>query len=262
MSDTKKHSKKKIVLVVLAVVAAIVGAVLGTGAAQGAVIPEPTATKVAAPAVGSITGAHLKDNTVSNLDIANGTLVEADLGVVLKYKLNQKALPGKQGPQGVQGLKGDKGDPATDVLGALGGKVAFDSTVITKIGGPFNDNKTTLGTFTLPAGKYNLGTQAKFDRKNANDPAYIAPTTVTYPQLAVRFNESAENVWGEDAGTIMGVGISPTGYVELTGSSVALVELAETTTFTVYAFGYNENRSGESAGQITAAAKIQAIKVG
>ncbi|HEY0695437.1 MAG TPA: hypothetical protein VGD71_41175 [Kribbella sp.] len=133
----------------------------------------------------------------------------------------------------------------------------FGPTVIAKIGGSYSANATDITTVSLPsAGTYAVNARVTFDRKDANDPQYLTPTTDTMPQLSLRYGSDG------DAGTIVGSPISRAGYVELTGSSVAYVTVDAATTITVRGFGYNEDRSQFGGGQITAAGVVTAVKIG
>lgn len=149
------------------------------------------------------------------------------------------------------------------LLGA-GFEAAFAPKPIAKIGGAFASRATVLGTFEMRKGVWSFNTTAKFDRVNADAAGYIAPTTESYPTLAVRFGDELK-----DAGTVMGSPISKAGYVELTGSATKTVNIPEDgTVVTVYGFGYNEDRSDfgsaddTRAAQFTAAANITVARIG
>lgn len=164
-----------------------------------------------------------------------------------------KGDTGATGDPGAAGPKGDKGDVGTTVSV----NKVFGPTVIAKIGGSYSANATEITTVSLPsAGTYAVNARVTFDRKDANDPAYLIPSTDTMPQLSLRYGTDG------DAGTIMGSPISRAGYVELTGSSVAYVTVDAATTITVRGFGYNEDRSQFGGGQITAAGVVTAVKIG
>jgi hypothetical protein len=164
--------------------------------------------------------------------------------------------PGAAGPKGDTGAAGPKGDKG-DVGTTVSVNKVFDPTVIAKIGGSYSANATEITTVSLPsAGTYAVNARVTFDRKDANDPAYLIPSTDTMPQLSLRYGTDG------DAGTIMGSPISRAGYVELTGSSVAYVTVDAATTITVRGFGYNEDRSQFGGGQITAAGVVTAVKIG
>jgi hypothetical protein len=226
--------------------------------------------------------------SVTAWSIKPGTITEDNLSAGLKAKVNAVGT-GKQGPAGADGksaydiakaggyigsaaewiasLKGDTGipgpagDPATDAFGKQGGSMVIEPTAIATIGGSWLTGKTTLKSFTLPAGTWLINSAVTFDRKDASDPDYATPTTDTMPQFALRFNTDA-NQFGEDAGTIMGNPVSKMGYVELTGSSTKAITLTDTTTITAYGFGYNEDRSGFGGGQITVGGTVSAVKIG
>lgn len=140
-------------------------------------------------------------------------------------------------------------------------KLAFGSVVngdiyntptvtVAKIGGPFAANATKVGTFTLPAGSWNLFFKARFDRT-------VTGAEGTRMQLAIR-----EGTSGEDFGTDMGTEISPTAGRELVKSGVSIVTVTEATTLDVYGFGYNDDASAAGGGEITAQAQVWAQRVG
>lgn len=153
-------------------------------------------------------------------------------------------------------------DTDTDAFGKQGGTLAIAETAIDKIGGPFATNATKAGEFTLPAGTWLVTAAVQFDRTDANDPDYQAPTTDTMPSFVLRYPG--------DAGTIMGAAISKAGYTELNGSSAMAITLDAATKITAYAFGYNEDRSGfgstgQPAGaksQFSVAGKVTAVRIG
>jgi hypothetical protein len=208
--------------------------------------------------------------SVWNASLNNNIVAERNLTPDVRTKLNTKAEPGPAGPQGPagpagsQGPKGDKGDAgpqgdtgpagpaASDVMGRMGVNKTVDPTVIEHIGGPFAANATALATFELPAGTWMINTNAVFNRTEAA----AAGATKTRPQLAIRY------AGGGDGGTIMGVDISPTVGRELLGHTATPVVLTETTVFTVFGFGYNDDSSSTGSGKITAAAQITTFRVG
>lgn len=138
---------------------------------------------------------------------------------------------------------------------------------IENVGGSYAARATELSEFTLPAGIWQVTTQARFDRLDSNQAGYVAPATDTMPQLTVR--QPVTDGPEADGGTIMGAAISRAGFTELTGSSVAtLVVDGADQTIKVRGFGYNEDRSAfGSAGdgvvaQFTAAARIVVTRIG
>lgn len=128
-------------------------------------------------------------------------------------------------------------------------------TAIAKIGGPFLDNATLLGSVDLPAGDWLVNTSAVFTRTTSG-------ATGTRPQMALRYNATQANPFGESAGTLMGVEISPTANRELTESASEYVHITEPTQMSIYGFGYNDDQSAAGSGQITAKARITLLRVG
>ena len=130
---------------------------------------------------------------------------------------------------------------------------SFDPVVIAHIGGSFKTNKTKVGEITLPAGTWLLNSTAFFARTAAG-------VEGTRPQLALRVGAST-TAFGDDFGTILGAEISPAKDRELTGSTVKVVTVKESTKVEVFAFGYNDDAGSAGSGDITAAASVVAVRV-
>jgi hypothetical protein len=201
-------------------------------------------------------------NSVWTASLNRWSVTEDKLSPAVQKKLNAVGT-GKQGPvgpkgdTGATGAQGPQGDPASDVLGK--GKVMMSPAITIKtIGGPFLTGKTFLGPFTLQPGTWLVTSNATFNRTVAAQPT----DTKTRPQLALRYDETEVNPFGDTAGTIMGVDISPTVGRELMGATVQTVYLPKATTVNVYAFGYNDDSSNFASGQITVAAQISATRIG
>jgi hypothetical protein len=240
---------------------------LGGGSATAAEPTPPARQAAAAPAANSILGYMVKDGTLFAADM-NPDLVK--WFTAAPYNNTVTGATVKDGSLGIadlsqaarDALKGAKGDPATDAFGKQGGSLTIVPKAIVTIGGGWVAGKTELSSFILPAGTWLINSAVTFDRKDATDPGYLAPTTDTMPQFALRFNATETNQFGDDAGTIMGNPISRAGYTELTGSSTKTIILDKTTTITAYGFGYNEDRSAFGGGQITAGGQVTAVKIG
>jgi hypothetical protein len=171
---------------------------------------------------------------------------------------------GPVGPMGPEGAKGEPGNPASDVFGEYAAGYNGSATV-GKIGGSYTTNATTLGTFTVTeSGKYLVSAYGFFDRLNEGAPGYEAPTTDTYLQLSVR----GGTVAAQHPGTCFTPAVSAKGFTETTCQSVQVIEANAGDTFTVRAFGYNEDRSGFGAApnsatpQFTASAAVSAVRIG
>lgn len=130
-------------------------------------------------------------------------------------------------------------------------KVVPEKT-IRNIGGKFADRKTLLSIFLLARGTWLITTNATFNRTvSAPDGA-----TKTRPMLALRTAAG-------DAGTIMGVDISPTKGRELKGATVQTVTVTGYhAPIVVDGFGYNDDGSDYASGQITVSAQITATRIG
>ncbi|MFI6681855.1 collagen-like protein [Kribbella sp. NPDC050470] len=242
---------------------AVLGAVAVTLAGSGAV----AATSLPINSVGS---AQIQNEGVWGGDIHRNTIGEDRLGWVVRDKINKvgqqgpkgdtgeqgpKGDPGVAGEQGIQGVpgpqgetgpKGDPGDPATDVNGASTLKAIYNNVTVENVGGSWVTRKTTLGSFTLPAGTWVINTSAQFQRTAADE---TDPQYQTRPQLAVRAFATEANPFGSNFGTVMNT-IAPFVGADMFGSDSRRVQLTEQTTFTVSAFGYQDNRGSDDSGKI------------
>lgn len=242
-------------------------------------------SSVGAVASGLVTSADIKDGAVKKADIASsavgsdeildGSVRMSDLAAGVRSKLGapspltpgsagQPGPAGPQGPKGDTGPQGPQGDPASDVAGTLAAQAQTTGlTPIAKIGGRYADNATDLFTFQLPeAGTYLVNAYGYFDRLNATEDGYEAPSTDTYLQLTLRGDG------GVQAGTYFTGPVSRSGYTETTASGAQVVTVAAPTSITVRAFGYNEDRSGfggapnSSTPQFSVFANASAVRVG
>jgi hypothetical protein len=245
--------KKKFVAAGIVAVSIIGGGAIAANAATSAGCRTLTyplcANSVATTQVvnNSLTGVDIKTNSLgwTDLDGNTQTLIKAGGGTV--------GAPGKDGAPGAPGKDGADGKPGV----AVSVNKTFVPTVIEKIGGSYGANATEITTVDLPsAGTYLVNARVVFDRKDKGSEGYVQPTTDTMPQLSLRYGSDG------DAGTIMGTAISPAGFTELTGSSVATITVDEATKITVRGFGYNEDRSSFGGGQISASGQVTAIKIG
>jgi hypothetical protein len=198
---------------------------------------EPFATS-APLAKDSVTGpGQIKDGTVYGADLAPG-MVKWFTGGPYNNTVGKPQL---------------KADVAGELQNGAGSVVkTVPDTKITDIGGKFADRATSLGGFKLPHGTWLVTTNATFNRTVAA----AATDTKTRPQLALRAG-------GLDAGTIMGVDISPAVGRELKGATVATITVSEVATIvSVYGFGYNDDSSSFASGDITVSAQITATRIG
>ena len=240
-----------------------------------------------AVAGGLVTSSDIKDGAVKKADIAasavgsnevvDGSVRMADLadGVRAKIDAPTATTAGAPGPQGEKGDKGDtgaqgpmgpqgpQGDAASDVAGKLAVQAESQGLVpIAKIGGRYADNATDLVTFKLPAaGTYLVNAYGYFDRIDANQAGYEAPTTDTYLQLTLRGV-------GVNGGTYFTGPVMRSGYAEATASGAQVVKVDAPTDITVRAFGYNDDRSGfggtpnSATPQFSAYANVSAVRIG
>lgn len=244
---------------------------LGKGAIVAvAAVAVSTGGAVAATVAG-ITYPLVK-NSVAEKQVVDGSMQQKDFSKAVNDKLNAKSVPGPVGPQGepgkdgvngangldgkngtdgtngvdgkdgAKGDKGDPGDPATDVKGSVVVDKTFDPIVVAKIGGKFADNATLVGKVTIPKGKVKIDLDG-FWITNAAGPEG------TRPQLALR----APSL---DGGTIFPGEASPAANREITGHDTTTLTLADDTEFNLYAFGYNDDTSGNGAGRLSVVASV------
>jgi collagen triple helix repeat protein len=240
----------------VAVVAAV--ALLTGGSAVAASVLAPNT-------VGS---SQIKDAGVWGPDIHDNTIPESKLGWDLRQKIaqgGQQGPAGEQGPKGDTGGQGPKGDAgpkgdtgsagpkgdqgeagpaASDVLGKSTLKAVYNDKAIEKVGGKFLENKTPLGTFTLPAGTWVINSSVQFQRTAASN-----VTVSVRPQFGIRAFHTEGNPFGLNFGTVMPE-IAPYAGADAFGSDSHRVELTEETTFTVSAFGYQDDRGGQDGNTI------------
>lgn len=223
-----------------------VGILLGFGSSASAYEPVPPRPASSAVPKDSITSWHIatggigqqgdfsadimnllrtpKANSVTSWSVKPGSLQESDLSLPVQAKLN---------------------NPAGELQEMFS---SLEPTMIAKIGGSFKTNKTRLGEFLIPAGRWKLDIKATFYRTTAG-------AAGTRPQLAVRRGATTE-YFGDDYGTIMGSEISPSAGRELTGATFSLVNVETPTIVEVFAFGYNDDQSAAGSGEIAAAAQV------
>lgn len=173
------------------------------------------------------------NNTVDTNTVKDGALAEKDLNATVRAKLT---------------------------IGEGSVTSTFDAKDITNIGGSFATRATLLGKFDLQPGTWLVTTNATFNRTvsaAAGDP-------VTRPQLALRYGDDYTTTpvtWGTDAGTIMGVALSPTKDRELVGSSFQTVTVTEKTEVHIYGFGYNDDTSQTFTGNLNVASSTTATRI-
>lgn len=119
---------------------ALLSAVLVVGASGGAV------------AGAMITGAQIKNGTVTTLDVKDGNLKAKDLSAAARSSLKGlQGDPGADGVQGPQGVPGPQGDPGPSTI--PGYELLFQDEAVTA------NNAASLEV-SCPAGKKVLGTSA------------------------------------------------------------------------------------------------------
>jgi hypothetical protein len=210
---------------------------------------------VAARMIGS---EDIRDNSIQQEDLRANSVSNAELAADSVGWGNVNADTQDR----IRGLAAKNTQPDTFGEYAAG----YNGTAaIQKIGGSYTTNATDLGTFTVAeSGKYLVTAWGYFDRLNEGAAGYEAPPTDTYLQLSVRGPAGDTR----HPGTCFTPAVSPKGFTETTCQSVQVIEANAGDTFTVRAFGYNEDRSGFGAApnsatpQFTASAAVSAVRIG
>lgn len=212
------------------------------------------ASAVQAPAPQAAAAVIAPDNSVDTSAIIDGQIYQSDINDGVETYLRQTPANSVWSSSLNNSIVSEEKlyGPVREKLswGSLAnGPVDIPETAIAKIGGPFADNATLLGSVDLPAGTWMVNTSVVFSRT-------ISGATGTRPQLALRYSG------GQNAGTLMGIEISPTAGRELTESAVETIIVTEPTQMSIYGFGYNDDQGAAGGGQITAKAKITLLRVG
>lgn len=149
----------------------------------------------------------------------------------------------------------------TDVKGDAQITEKLAPRTIEFIGGPYFDPDrgfTSLGIVKLTKGTWLVNTSVKFTRTAAG-----VATDVVRPQVGLRIEQNpalpGDEKWGKDVGTVGGVQIGNTKNVDLWGSAVSVVTVADDTEIGVYGFGYADGSTAGS-GQISAAVQVVAVR--
>lgn len=170
----------------------------------------------------------LPDAIKSSTQIKAGAIQESDLNAALQTKVNGQDLHGD-----VTVIK------------------EFPVTTINKIGGKWFDNKTSVGTFTLPAGgPWVIATSVKFTRTADG-------VAGSRPMVGLRIGQAAPSTWGDDAGSVGGNDIAPLKNADLFGSDTKIVgPIDNSVVVDVDAHGYNDDQSAAGGGQIEAVVRV------
>lgn len=184
----------------------------------------------------SAAGAHLPWNSVGTHQIRNGSVRSIDVhnGSLGMRDLNHYTENQIQG-------KADNG--------TLGANFTTNPTPVAHIGGKFSENATALGKFTLKPGTYVVNAEGLFESMSAT-------TGSSQLQLALRSDS------GEGFGTCFTGETSPTSGRDASCTSTKAVTVSDTTTVTVYAFGYQDDQSSKDSGSWMAVGRVNAIQVG
>lgn len=180
--------------------------------------------------------------------IRNNTISEDKLGSQFRNKVAAAAAQAQAAE--------NKADDALERpdSGATADTVTFDPTLIKYIGGPYFDPArgfTTIGTFTLPAGTWNLDTTVTFSRTVAGDAG-------VRPQVGLRVGQgTASPDWGTELGTVGGNDISKVKNKQLWGSTQGSITVTSPTVVGVYGHGFTDTEGTEGSNEIAATVKIK-----
>jgi len=223
----------------------VVVAVGGGGAVAATTLAAPNSVDTAAIQDGAVTYPKIGLNSVASSRIQDGGVAWPDLAVdsVSGYKVKDGTIAE---PDLSAGVVAKLNAPDGDVNGASTLKAAYNNVTVENVGGSWLTRKTDLGSFTLPAGTWVINASAKFSRTVADE---TDPLYQTRPQLAVRAFPTEANPFGQDFGTVMNT-IAPYVNADMFGSDSKRVVLTGETTFTVAAFGYQDNRGSDDSGKI------------
>lgn len=212
-----------------------------------------------------ITGNDIKDGSLTGADVKDGRLGLKELSPSVQRKIQAAGTPGAPGKDGAKGDTGATGAAgATGETGPAGPAGSnfeltyantFAKTTIALIGGSFASRSTQVGSFTLPAGKYLVQTDAMFNHNGST------PTAAPSLQAAIRVDDGS--TWGQDAGTVFATFPGATAYQrEAQGTSFRVITLTETKSVNVKAFGYNADGSDAGSGGFDALVSVVVQKVG
>lgn len=242
----------------LAVTAAVVG-LIATPIAASASNPEP---RTAASTVEYATY-PLKPNVVGNKQLSNNSVNWLKLGSQARAEI--RSLQAKADSAAVKATAAEnKADDALERpdLGKSELTKVFDPAVIKYIGGPYFDpdrGYTTIGTFTLPAGTWDVSTSVTFTRTVAGDAG-------VRPQVGLRIGQdptaTGDARWGKELGTVGGNDISKVKNKQLWGTAQGHITVTTATEVGVYGHGFTDTEGSEGSGEIAAAVTVSAVRVG
>lgn len=206
--------------------------------------------------VNSVASGEVLDNSLTSADIKNSTLTGADVkdkSLTTKdlSDATVKSLRGQNGTNGTNGVDGTDGVDGEDGIVSPDHK-RFGAYAV-PVGGKFAENAKMAGRFTMKAGKYLITTDALF-RSNQ------ATSGNSSLQVAVRGADGS--TWGSDLGTGF-TGSSPEqANREVTTSTTRVVSLDKDTVVTIYVFGYENNGQGSAdSGKFDAEVYFTAVPV-
>ena len=205
------------------------------------------ATAAVVPSDNTVTSAKIVDRSIGSMDyglntifgsaIRDNTIPAAKIGADFRNQVataTAKATAAENKADDAL-ARPDKGTEAASK--------EFAPAVVEKIGGPFAQNATLIGKFTLPKGTLKIDVDG-FWTTLESGPAG------TRPQLALRSDEVAVTIFPGE--------VSPLKDRELTGHATRKAVLTEDTEVSVYAFGYNDDQSANGGGRLAVTVSILA----
>lgn len=197
--------------------------------------------------INSVASGEVLDNSLTSADVKNASLTGSDVKnkSLTTNDLSDATIASLRGNDGKPGINGEDGIVSPD-------HKRFTAEAV-PVGGKFAERAKMTGRFTMKAGKYLITTDALF-RSNQ------ATSGNTSLQVAVRGEDGS--TWGSDLGTGF-TGSSPEqANREVTTSTTRVVRLVEDTEVTISVFGYENNGQGSAdSGKFDAEVYFTAVPV-
>lgn len=203
--------------------------------------------------VNSVASGEVLDNTLTGSDIKNSSLTGGDIKdkSLTTKDLSDASIKSLRGQDGIDGTNGVDGIDGEDGIVSPDHKRFTVEAV--PVGGKFAERAKMTGRFTMKAGTYLITTDALF-RSNQ------ATSGNSSLQVAVRGADGS--TWGSDLGTGF-TGSSPEqANREVTTSTTRVVHLDVDTEVTISVFGYEKNGQGSAdSGKFDAEVYFTAVPV-
>lgn len=257
-----KHTGRFAALAVAGVLATV-GLAGGASAAPSATVVPPNSVNKAAIQTGAVDTWKIQDKTIGGWDVLDNTLPLSKMGYDFRQAIAAADVSKADAIKSSTQIKAGAIEES-DLNAALQTKVngqdthgdlvltkEFATTTIAKLGGKWFDNKTSVGTFELPAGgPWIIATSVKFTR-TANGVAG------SRPMVGLRIGQAAPSTWGDDAGSVGGNDIAPLKNADLFGDDTKVIGPLDTPkTVDVDAFGYNDDQGSAGGGEIETTVRV------